>query len=497
MRQQLASILVAGALGGCSLIYNPGNLPSTSDAVDAKADGRPPILDADATALALTHVTPNVLLEGQGVGGSRQAILVVHGMQIVEGAEVAVNIHGGGNAMVTVDNTMAQVSDDGYMVAVPVTVKVDPALMDGMNVRLDVTVTQPVPGQGMVSKTLDHVDDPADNPVVVIKGLDELTGSTIALTPGVHEYSQVSVTGGITAASNTDPIIVRAVSSASVGGTSSVNAMNKNGGPGGFNGGDGGTTVAPAGKPGGGDGGGITAGGGGSYGTKGGGNTHDPVGNPQLTSLDAPNRGCGGAGGDGGIGSGGAGGGGGGSIEISAGGTLSVGTIEAKGGNGASGTNNGGGGSGGTILLRSGVSVMASGLVVNGGMGGNMGGFGRIRVDAPGAVPPQGTPTFYRGPTFLANTSLITRNERPSFTVKGERLRTFTYFYTNEQGTNMRGPYAPQTLSGSGDIMFTLQDPLFDGLNTLCVQVEGADISAEKPEARNCIQIVYLYVKSS
>ena len=494
--QACLAALVALACG-CSLIYNPSNLPTVNP--DADIDAKL-VADADPSMLTLTHVTPSLLIEGEGTGGGRSRVLVVHGVHLVPGAQVAVALHGGGTAKVTVDNTAAQVSDDGYMVAVPIVVDVDPDLDAGMLVRLDVTVTQPN-GDSTIAKTLDMLEDPAGAPVVQIKGLDELTGAAVALPSGVNEFSSVDITGGVTAATPANgPVIVRASSSVSITGTSHVNAVNKVGGAGAASGGTGQTALAAA-TPGMGLGGGRVSGGGGSYGSKGGGSSPDPVGTAALATLDLPNRGSGGAGGNltvlGGVG--GAGGGGGGSIEITAGGTLVLGTVEAKGGPGVNaGGDDGGGGSGGTILLRSGVSVMATAVSAAGGPAGGtgvgVGGDGRIRIDAPTMVPSGTTPELYRGPSFLADTPLITRNERPSFQVRGARLRGFSYFFLNAAQTNMRGPYT-LTFSPSGDGEFQLEEALFEGVNLLCMQVEGAEIADQRPEARNCIEIVYLYVK--
>jgi hypothetical protein len=482
MRQQWATILLASGLGGCSLIYNPSNLPApTSDAmVDAKE-----VRDADPSMLTITGVAPAVLLEGQGDGGSRKAVVVLQGMHMVPGATVMITKHGGGAANLTADP--AQVAEDGLAIAVTVTVPVDPTLAAGMEVELDITVMQPVPGAGMVTQVIGD-----DEPVALkIKGYDELDGAAVVLGTGVHEYSRVTVTGGITTNNNVpaEPVVVRAIASASVMGTITVSATNRNGVASGGTGGAGGTltTVGGAGE---GPGGGRSAGAGGSYGSMGGGDAPAAVGDPSIPSF-VLNRASGGAGGNYLVTNGGAGGGGGGTVEITAGGTLVVGTVLAKGANGINGAQDGGGGSGGTVLLRSGVSVAATGIDVGGGNGTAMGGVGRIRVDAPGTLPAQTTPSYHRGPTFV-DPPLITTEERPQLVIRGQQLTPFTYYFAKADGTDMRGPFE-DTFPGGGEKSLMFDDILFEGLNDLCVQVDKALLSADRAEARNCVQIVRLY----
>ncbi|HEY5934299.1 MAG TPA: hypothetical protein VIU61_06690, partial [Kofleriaceae bacterium] len=433
--RQWAIILVVGGLGGCSLIYNPSNLPPPSDApIDMKL-----VLDADPAMLTIERVTPELLLEGQGDGGSRKAVVVIHGKHIVAGATVTITRHGGGAANLVADP--AQIAEDGNMIAVPVSVMVDDALDAGQLVELDITVMQPVPGAGMVTQVIGD-----DEPVALkIKGYGELNGAAVSLGTGVHEYSRITVTGGITTTNDNPalPLVVRAIAGASVMGTSSVSATNRTGVATGGSGGAGGTLTTAAGS-GEGLGGGMPSGGGGSYGTKGAGTSPPAYGNPAIPDFNAGvNRSSGGAGGNINVTNGGAGGGGGGTIEISAGGTLVVGTITAKGGPGANGGSKGGGGSGGTVLLRSGVSVAVTSIDVAGGMAtdSNSGGLGLIRIDAPGTLPAQTTPAYYRGPTLVFDTPLVTTEERPALTVRGKALTDFTYYFAKADGTDMRGPH--------------------------------------------------------
>jgi hypothetical protein len=472
------------------LIYNPSNISPPSDGmVDVKQ-----VLDADPSMLTITKVAPEVILEGQGDGGSRKAVVVLQGMHMVPGATVMITKHGGGAANITADP--AQVAEDGNAIALTITVPVDTTLPAGMEVELDITVMQPVPGAGMVTQVIGD-----DEPVALrIKGYDELEGASVVLGTGIHEYSRVALTGGITTNNDTpaNPVIVRAIASVSVMGASSVATVGQNGVAAGANGGSGGTGLGGAGTAGMGPAPGQPSGGGGTHGTKGGGNSAEVMSAPSLPTLLGTNRASGGAGGTGGtLNSGGVGGGGGGTIEISAGGTLVVGTISAKGGNGATGAGDaadGGGGSGGTILLRSGVSVVAGTPDVAGGTGANMGGSGRIRIDAPGTLPAQTVPLYYRG-TTLVDPPLITSEERPMLMVRGQPLTSFSFYFAKADGTDMRGPTS-ENFPGSGEKEAPFNDDiLFEGLNNVCVQVEGAVLAEDRGEARNCVQIVRLYKK--
>ncbi len=479
------------------MIYNPSNLPDPNG--DAKVDSPQDselILDSDPSALELEKVSPRVIFEGTGTGGGRSGMLTVIGKQIVPGASVMITPHGAGTPMITVDNTKAEVAANGNMIAVPITIAVNPSLSSQQKIRLDVTVTQPV-GAGTVSKTLAMLDVPVpDTAVLELQGLDELTAANISLPSGLHEFSQVTITGNLSVSDTASPLIIRTTGSIEIAGTTQLSATGDQPGPGGFAGGAGGGMLAAGGK-GGGTGGGITSGGGGGFALAGGGGAGvggPAVGDAQLTSLDAPNRGNGGAGGNGGtLSSGGNGGGGGGSVELTAGGTITVGQIDAKGGNGATGANTGGGGSGGVVLLRSGVSITATAINVAGGTGGNTGSVGRIRTDAP--TVPTTVPVAYRGPMFATATPVITRQEVPTISVTGEPNNNFKYlFFNDEVPTSQRGPF-DQSISAGGTNSFPLAQPLFRGLNTLCLLVDGASLAAQKPEARNCIQIVYVFTE--
>src|SRR5258705_560618 len=90
MRPFLAAALASSGLAGCSLIYNPNNLPGVPSeagiSIDAPPDAPPDaeiVLDADPTMLVLNTIAPSSIDEGQGDGGSRPALIVIGGHPII------------------------------------------------------------------------------------------------------------------------------------------------------------------------------------------------------------------------------------------------------------------------------------------------------------------------------------------------------------------------------------------------------------------------------
>lgn len=250
MRQLLGCVLLPVGLGACSLIYNPSNIDSQRDApvvpIDAPFDG-------DPSMLMLDHARPATLLEGQGAGGSRAAILVIDGTNIVKQNTVVTLTPMAGAAktpMVVVDNTRLETSADGRYLSVPVTLPVDKlGLLAGDSIKLDVKVEQDGPA-GRISKTLIGA--------ITVQGLGEIDGAVPAggFTGGApHLYSLVNITSGSVgpAAGATEPIIIRSTSSLTIGAglTISVNAANTVGGPGGGVGGAGGAGTLTGTNPGG------------------------------------------------------------------------------------------------------------------------------------------------------------------------------------------------------------------------------------------------------
>lgn len=480
MRQHLANLaLAASASGavGCSLLYNPSNLPPQADAApDAEV-----LVDADPGMLTLTGASPAILLEGTGANGSRSAVLVIEGGNMVQdGAMVSISPAAGATKtpMVMVDNTQIVVEGNGMRLAVPVTLPVDMALGPADTIPLDITVTQLAAGAPIAKKLTGKLS---------IKGLAELDTMAAQTFGAVNEFSFVNLKAGATVnvmANLTAPVVIHSTSSLTIASSITINvsASGQTPGPAGGRGGDpgpGGLLNGSKGGEGGGPAKGLPSGGGGGFSA--------PEG---LTSLDNPNRSSGGAGGDGmSLGAaGGAGGGGGGSIALVADGDLVAGAINAKGdpGTSPSGANAGGGGSGGVVYVRAGRNLALGAVDVSPGGNGQA---GRARYDAGGTAT-VATATMFRGPAFVAP-PLITKEERPTIAVVGAPLKPFQFYWTDDTGQQIQGPFN-QTFPGNG--MATLAFPsgpgLYRGRNSLCLLVAGADATSN---TRSCIDIAYLY----
>ena len=502
MRQQLFAVSSL-ILGGCSLLYNPNNLPPPAIA-DAAPDVEI-ILDADPSALAVEAAFPTALVEGTGTGGGAPHILVVHGTQLVAGATVAITAHDGTtdvSSVITVDNANLAVALDGLALAVPVTIAVDVAhAAAAPALALDISVTQPDGHGGTVTRTV----PPATSPT--LRYLDELTTGT-TLATGVHDFSIVTLdvgAGTFTAADTGAPLVIRSRSSIAITGKLDVSATAANvPGPGGNAGGSGGLGGITGGDPGGGGlgaGGGLPSSAGGGFKLQGGdgdaSNTGGPIaGTDAITTLAI--AGSGGSGGHGGaVGAVGAvGGAGGGAVELTARGNLTVtGAVTANGGKGGTGGNKqGGGGSGGLILIRAGGTVALSTLTAQGGAGGGpstgTGSVGRLRIDAVAPVTVTAIPAMpYSGPMFTMAPA-ITFERTPMVEVVGVPLASFSYFYVVEDG-GIVGP-STKTLGTDGKARFPLAMDLARGLDHVCLVVEGATTQAPA-EAMNCVDVAYLY----
>jgi hypothetical protein len=445
----------------------------------------PPQIEIDAPALrpcelTVTDVTPSVLLEGTGAGGSRPALLVIGGQNLVsQNTSVTITAMVGSTRtpLLEIDNAKLEVGAQGGQLAVPITLPVDPTLRANEMVPLDVVVTQDC-SEGPVTAILPGK--------LALRGLDELVGvgSTISLTGGVHEYSVIDVGAAtvlVPAANQTSPIILRSRSSVKIASNISVSASGSAGGPGGGRGGLGGEGLGGVGTPGTGPSPGLTSGAPGGF------NMNDPG----LSTLDVPNRGSGGAGGDGQVvgGKGGRGGGGGGSIEVSAGGTLEVGKISAIGTPGEPGSvggQSGGGGSGGVIFLRAAGALTAGELDVSGG---GMGARGRARYDAGGTASlPAGSlgTDHFRGPMF-ADLPLAARSAKLEIVVSGKPLTSFKYFSIKPGGAV--GQLSSAVVGTNGAARVTLSEDLEPGVNQICLV---PDSGSQASETRNCLDIAYL-----
>jgi hypothetical protein len=533
MRPALAVALASSAIAGCSLIYNPNNLPGVPGeageaGIDAPPDAPPDaeiILDADPTMLILDSVAPSSIDEGQGDGGSRAALVVIGGRQIIDNNTTVEITADTGTVLLTLGSPV--IAKNGNWIAIAVTAHVDPAL-DRVSTRsLTVKVTQTLPPElgggtktGSLSGKLTLIGHdelvPAKLPMAGAKinspALDalyskvDLSGLATAVFGGADRAKLRSVSGIKTAALNATGATGTATAVAGEAGgcgggapASSAGSCPPSGGGAGVNngllngGGGGGGGFASAGSTGDGQG----AGGAGS------GN-----GDEQITSYDILNgirqnqAGGGGGGGPtlplvGQLIPGGGGGAGGGSIELTAGGDLTVGTVTANGGPGQSPglAAGGGGGAGGLVMLRTGGTLTAGMISVQGGAGGggnlgNNGGKGadgRVRWDAPaGGAPPvvAGTRTVHRGPSFLLTTQVF-RITDPTISVIGTPGDRFDVSVENE-GTI----YTGQSTSIADTGMGVFSPPLHQGLNHVCIVLDGG--KPKTSEAEKCVDVAFL-----
>jgi hypothetical protein len=484
MRQQWAKLIPAVFVGGCSLIYNENNIDKPSDA-RVIMDAPDAMIDANPSNLMLTTVESAPLLEGQGDGGSRAAVLVVKGMNIVAGATITVAATTGTAMIETVGDAVVSAQNDA--IAIPVIAHVDTAFAAGASKELTITVTQPS-AEGMTTQTI----------AWMLQGLGELEPGgagnvTLTTTATPFRYSRVNITGTLTI-SGTQKAIIQSTSSISINAITGLNASTVTAGPGG---GNGGAASGDGFGPGRGTKGNATAAGGGGAGflTIGGdgvqnsGSGGPATGEVWITSY-ATNAGSGGGGGTSN------GGGSGGTIELTAGGTLSAPAITANGAAGAGNvTTGGGGGSGGVIVLRSyAAATLAGALTVNGAAGGagllSAGGdgrSGRARVDAASITGTLGA-TSHRGFMFNTTAPLIVREPMPNLSATSAAGDRWDLHRVTPAVVSI-----DKTLVDFGAVtqLDTVKPTaLSPGLNKLCAVHEGATLAND--ESRNCIDIAYI-----
>src|SRR5260370_31487459 len=129
MGQQLVFAGIATLVGGCSLIFNPNNLPAQK--IDApKMDAA----DANPANLMLLDLFPMTIDEGAGEGGSRPAIVVLHGHNFTQQAMVTLS------SGAVLGNTM--VAAGGDYIALQVTATHDDAKAEGMTATITATLTE-------------------------------------------------------------------------------------------------------------------------------------------------------------------------------------------------------------------------------------------------------------------------------------------------------------------------------------------------------------------
>jgi hypothetical protein len=516
MRQYIAFVIAPLACAGCSLIYNPSNLSPASDAqIDAEI--------IDPMMLEIDEVVPDEILEGQGAHGSQPALVVIHGKNIIDRNTVVEITPVSGT--VQLDLGTPVIAANGHWIAVPITTTVDEMLEQGELVMLDVKVTQELPaelGGGTPTATLKGK--------LALRGLKELTagatpevtGSDIDTARLEKQYSRVDLSGIPSARFvGGARAIIRSVSSISAVALVANGAGGANSGAGGGGaparvGGCGGGAAGSGGDcgPSGGEAGAasgtlstVGGGGGGGFATEGdrgsgsiSGRGGSATGDVLVATYDGPLNRAGGGGGGGNpslAGKGGGGGGGGGSIELSAGGDLSVASITADGGAGGSGGagGGGGGGAGGLVLLRAGGALTVTGSIsVAGGPGGDgagdgdggKGSDGRVRWDAATAAPPTVTATdatLHRGASFQLDTRVF-RSATPSITVIGTASDRFDVYW-DQKGTRYTG--ASYSIGAAGA---TIAPTLREGFNRLCFTLAGG--TQGTGEADTCVDVAFL-----
>jgi hypothetical protein len=512
-----SAALVAPALTGCSLIYNPNNLPEAT-VYDAR------IVDADPCALAITDLGPAAIDEGQGDGGSAPALVVVRGDNFVNANLRATLAATTGTAMLG-SITDAVASADHHYIAFTVTAHVDTVLgkTGETFVPLALTISQDAPMSGATCASMMTRSD-----LLRLRGLPELTSMSTAEVSGTtvttqalkaSGYSQVnlmdlpsvSFANEMNATSST-PAVVTAVSSILLPAVT-ASATGAKAGPGGYagavtkgmgsGGGDIGAPAQTLGTGGGGGGGAFandaTSGATGSNGGTGGIGGHH-YGDDALASLDGNVPSAGGGGGAGSLAggaAGGTGGGGGGVVALFAGGDLTTGTITTNGGMGgpgASGVGSGGGGgagAGGLVIVSSQHGALSVGRVnVKANTGGSPGGgassVGRVRWDAlAGSGPMSPDRPAHRGPVFMVASRVFTTLPQ-TLTLLGTADDRFNITVTDHD--HVRHDGGRSSFGGDGTALIT--PPLSAGYNRVCITLDGG--AQGHPEADRCIDLAVL-----
>jgi hypothetical protein len=499
--------LVGGALvlGGCSFLYNPSGLPNAAIDGDIIEDAgieidQPTIVSPGE--LALAAVGPLVLLEGQGTGGSRPAVLAITGSNLAPEAVVTL-VSAASDVpapLIEVDNEHAVRSPSGTSIAVPVTLPIDVARGAG-EIALIVQVTQPGSEGAVVTRMLDGM--------VTLRTLPELSAPPV---DSAMLYSRVALDAALSIApGGAAPLVIRAVSSIELRDVH-VDASQRNGGAGGAAGGV--ASMVGAG-PGGGRPGGLLTGGVIASGSGGGYSTTGGTGRDLLGNVNAGGAAAGDEllllannGSSGGGGGANAGGGGGGAIEITAGGTLTAGTITANGAAGGQGVallgGPGGGGSGGKILLRAGATATITSVTATGGAGGPQGSSGisagggaggRLRYDVGALAGTPALPAASRpGVSFSiepGDNPLIVTDSRQGFAV--------TTTVSAIPANNVFDVYvfdAAMANTDSDELQFVTPVTIFTpklgpGFNRICVTPNGRNPLTDVT-ATTCIDVAYV-----
>lgn len=505
------AVLLAPALAGCSLIYNPNNLPNPP--VEAGIDT--PQLPGDASAgavrdandamLTINDITPASIDEGQGDAGSLPGVFVIRGHNIVNAKLKVELIPPEGVTVLVEPVTDALASHNGDYLAFTAIAHVDTAL--ATDVALGVKVSQeisPQYGGGTATQLL---------PVpLTLHGLPELTSTS----PGVNKttkvvttplpqakYSKVDLSdvAPVKLVTTTSAVgAITAVSSIAMGAII-ADATTTTPGPGGFatagpGVGASGQTAIVIGIGGGGGGAGLAARGsdGATAGAVGGGSGGPPTGDDKILSLQDNLASAGGTGG-GGLGAlggipGGKAGAGGGMVVLVAGGDITTGTISALGGNGSTSGSTGGGGAGGTVVVRTANGALTIGTIrVKGGNGSSMtvgnGSVGRVRWDAPaGTNPASPDKAPHRGPAFVAPARIVAAAQ--AYALSGTTGDELDVRVTDQDNT----PHTGEHISFNSKGVATTTPTLFAGYNLVCVKLMGGTLT--EPVANACVDVVFL-----
>ena len=487
--------LVAPLLAGCSLIYNPSNLPDPR-VIDAA------LLDSNPCALEITSISPAVIQEGQGASGSPPALLVVHGNNIAN-SNLKVALAAKDGTPVQLDPvTDARASGDTTYLAFTVAAPVDATLgMPPVDVPLDVTVTQDASADGScmgaASKTLSGK--------LTFRALPELKAIVPTMDPAMYSatYSMIAVPSNLTFTPGLGRVALTAVSSIKLGAVV-VSAVATTGGAGGYSvGNDPGPGAGHAGEQAavlGSGGGFVTTGGMGGNQTGNGGAGGGAYGQSQILSYEVNRASAGASGGRGltalgNLVNGGNGGGGGGVVVLTAGGNIEATSIAANGGGGGDGAGSalaggggGGGGAGGTVVVRTAGGTLAVGSISaaagpGGSPGGGAGSIGRVRWDAPtGTSPSSGA---HRGPSFTAVSRVVTELES-TFTLAGAPGDEIDIRVIDNRDVPHTGPHVNFNSSGVATVVPTL----VPGYNQICAKLTGGADS--EPAANTCVTVAYL-----
>ncbi len=85
------------------------------------------------------------------------------------------------------------------------------------------------------------------------------------------------------------------------------------------------------------------------------------------------------------------------------------------------------------------------------------------------------------------NLPLIVNEQKPTFEVQGTPSKGIRYIVI--RGTNIEGPI-DLTMGSNGRASITLQQPLAQGLDEICLLVEGA---AAATYTRNCATLAHIF----